>query len=110
MPPGDHLVVAGNSFAFSCLVTFKIPPLPVEILVNESLDDGSSSRIIQNGSPGGFIRVLSQPYQFQNISTNDNQTSIQCRTFFSSSTGEMVITSQTSATLLVFGGLRCHDV
>lgn len=104
-PPGDSLVVAGTSFDFNCLVTFKIPPLPVEILVDEGLDDITSSRVIQNGGPTGVTRLLSQPYLFQNVSTNDNQTSIQCRTFFSSSTGEIVITSPTSATLLVFGGL-----
>ena len=104
-PSGDNLVTAGTSFAFSCIVTFKIPPLPVEIVVNGDLDDGSSSRIIRNGAPDGFTSLLFHPYLFQNISTDDNDTSIQCRTFFVSLIGVIETTSPTSARLLVLGGL-----
>lgn len=109
MPPGDNSVAAGTAFDFSCVVTFKIPPLPIEVLVNGELDDGSNSRIIPNGSPDGFARFLLQHYLFQNISTNDNLTSIQCRTVFSSSAGETIITSLTPTRLLVFGGLHCLE-
>lgn len=103
-PSGDNLVMADTIFTFNCIVTLKIPPLPTEVLVNGQLDEGS--RIILNDSPIISQPFIIQQYIFENISIVDNLTSIQCRTFSVSSSGEFVITSQTQARLIVLGGLH----
>ena len=100
VPFGDISIPAGASFTFDCLVTFKIPPLPTEVLLNGQPNE--LSQIIPDGEPVSLHPFLRQPFIFQNLSTIDNGTLVQCATIFSMPDVQQLSITSDQAKLLVF--------
>ena len=103
VPSGNVEVMDGGSFIFNCSVTFKIPPLPIEILINGTVQNGSD--IIQTGTTINTHPLYTQEFILTSVSLNDNLTAIQCQTLFNTATGVLTVTSL-PAVLFVAGGLN----
>ena len=91
-PSGNVIVTAGGSFIFNCIVTVKIPPLPIEVLINGNVDQGS--RVTTNAPRTTSPPFDSEEYLFDSVSIADNGTAIECRAFVSTTTEVITIISE----------------
>ena len=98
-PVGIVQLAVGDSFFFDCLVTTKIPPLPIEVYINGNLD---TSRTTTSAPRFTAHPTDVQEYLFQSVSVTENGTAIECRTFVTTSS-ETITTSSDQIMLSVSG-------